>query len=99
MLTWTLVRPRCDNTAVVTVRPQGSDITARQVETDLSCALTLMQGQTDLTVSQDLRRRWEGQLNKFTNVVKGWQYRWFILEPTTGWIVVSGLDLVVTMLL
>jgi len=29
-------------------------------------------------------RRWEGQLNKFTNVVKGWQYRWFVLEPTTG---------------
>ena len=23
----------------------------------------------------DLRRRFEGQLNKFTNVVKGWQYR------------------------
>ena len=44
-------------------------------------------------------RRWEGQLNKFTNVVKGWQYRWFILEPTTGWRAVSGLDLVVTMLL
>jgi len=32
----------------------------------------------------DLRRRWEGQLNKFTNVVKGWQYRWFVLEPELG---------------
>ena len=29
-------------------------------------------------------RRWEGQLNKFTNVVKGWQYRWFVLEPAAG---------------
>ena len=26
----------------------------------------------------------EGQLNKFTNVVKGWQYRWFVLDPETG---------------
>jgi len=26
----------------------------------------------------------EGQLNKFTNVVKGWQYRWFVLTPETG---------------
>ena len=34
---------------------------------------------------QDHMRRWEGQLNKFTNVVKGWQYRWFVLEPSTGW--------------
>ena len=25
-----------------------------------------------------------GQLNKFTNVVKGWQYRWFVLTPETG---------------
>jgi hypothetical protein len=26
----------------------------------------------------DLRRRFEGQLNKFTNVVKGWQFRYRI---------------------
>lgn len=32
----------------------------------------------------DLRRRFEGQLNKFTNVVKGWQYRWFVLDPESG---------------
>ncbi len=32
----------------------------------------------------DLRRRFEGQLNKFTNVVKGWQFRWFVLEPESG---------------
>ena len=32
----------------------------------------------------DHMRRWEGQLNKFTNVVKGWQYRWFVLDPETG---------------
>lgn len=28
--------------------------------------------------------RYEGQLSKFTNVVKGWQYRWFVLEPESG---------------
>ena len=32
----------------------------------------------------DHMRRFEGQLNKFTNVVKGWQYRWFVLEPAAG---------------
>jgi len=26
----------------------------------------------------------EGQLLKFTNVMKGWQNRWFILDPWTG---------------
>merc|ERR1719270_621602 len=29
-------------------------------------------------------KRYEGQLSKFTNVVKGWQYRWFVLEPSAG---------------
>ena len=32
----------------------------------------------------DLMRRHEGQLSKFTNVVKGWQYRWFVLDPESG---------------
>ena len=32
----------------------------------------------------DLAKRHEGQLSKFTNVVKGWQYRWFVLDPETG---------------
>lgn len=26
----------------------------------------------------------EGQLTKFTNVVKGWQHRWFLLDPESG---------------
>ena len=26
----------------------------------------------------------EGQLTKFTNVMKGWQHRWFILDPESG---------------
>jgi len=27
---------------------------------------------------------YEGQLYKYTNVMKGWQFRWFILDPKTG---------------
>ncbi len=26
----------------------------------------------------------EGQLSKFTNLVKGWQNRWFVLDPEQG---------------
>ena len=26
----------------------------------------------------------EGPLSKWTNVVKGWQYRWFVLDDNTG---------------
>eukprot|EP00096_Caligus_rogercresseyi_P015936 TRINITY_DN8437_c0_g1_i1.p1 TRINITY_DN8437_c0_g1~~TRINITY_DN8437_c0_g1_i1.p1 ORF type:complete len:301 (+),score=102.37 TRINITY_DN8437_c0_g1_i1:37-903(+) len=32
------------------------------------------------------RRPFEGQLNKFTNLVKGWQYRWMILDPESGYL-------------
>jgi len=43
-------------------------------------------GQGGPSVSEvgDLMRRHEGQLSKFTNVVKGWQYRWFVLDPESG---------------
>jgi len=26
----------------------------------------------------------EGPLSKWTNVMKGWQYRWFVLDDNTG---------------
>jgi len=39
---------------------------------------------TQQTPDTEHRRRFEGQLNKFTNVVKGWQYRWFVLDPESG---------------
>lgn len=36
-------------------------------------------------IMEDLRKQvFQGQLYKFTNVVKGWQYRWFELHPETG---------------
>ncbi|OON20490.1 hypothetical protein X801_03626 [Opisthorchis viverrini] len=31
-----------------------------------------------------LRKRLEGQLLKFTNVVKGYQYRWCVVDPDAG---------------
>jgi len=39
----------------------------------------------DATTSEvNLRRPYCGQLSKFTNVVKGWQYRWFVLDGEAG---------------
>ena len=35
-------------------------------------------------MDNQLRQPYEGQLIKFTNVVKGWQARWFILHPESG---------------
>ncbi|XP_064635770.1 oxysterol-binding protein-related protein 11-like [Lineus longissimus] len=32
----------------------------------------------------NLRQHLEGQLYKYTNVMKGWQTRWFVLDPTSG---------------
>ncbi|CAD5126020.1 DgyrCDS14196 [Dimorphilus gyrociliatus] len=31
-----------------------------------------------------LRQPLQGQLSKYTNMMKGWQYRYFVLEPTPG---------------
>lgn len=31
-----------------------------------------------------MRYPFEGLLHKYTNAMKGWQYRWFILSPETG---------------
>jgi len=43
-----------------------------------------MSDNKNLVPEAELRRRWEGQLNKFTNVVKGYQFRWFVLDPELG---------------
>nr|CAD7570610.1 unnamed protein product [Timema californicum] len=34
--------------------------------------------------SDKLCQLFEGQLFKYTNVMKGWQYRWFVLVPEAG---------------
>ncbi|XP_036365788.1 oxysterol-binding protein-related protein 11 isoform X1 [Octopus sinensis] len=39
------------------------------------------------TVEERNRRQpMEGQLNKYTNVMKGWQFRWFSLDPESGYL-------------
>ncbi|GIY16597.1 hypothetical protein CDAR_598992 [Caerostris darwini] len=39
-----------------------------------------------------MRSPLEGQLCKYTNVMKGWQYRWFIITPDTGMLEYYMLD-------
>lgn len=34
--------------------------------------------------SSSVQRVMEGPLSKWTNVVHGWQYRWFVLDQTSG---------------
>lgn len=36
------------------------------------------------TMNVQTRHPYEGLLHKYTNAMKGWQYRWFILSPETG---------------
>ena len=36
------------------------------------------------SVSPLHRQPTEGQLSKWTNLMKGWQYRWFTLDPDSG---------------
>lgn len=35
-------------------------------------------------MNAQIRHPYEGILHKYTNAMKGWQYRWFILSPETG---------------
>ncbi|XP_046432015.1 oxysterol-binding protein-related protein 11 isoform X1 [Neodiprion virginianus] len=35
-------------------------------------------------MNNSIRQPYEGLLHKYTNAMKGWQYRWFILSPETG---------------
>lgn len=35
-------------------------------------------------MNAQIRQPYEGLLHKYTNAMKGWQYRWFILSPETG---------------
>ena len=35
-------------------------------------------------MDNNMKQILEGQLSKYTNVMKGWQYRWFVLNPETG---------------
>ena len=41
-------------------------------------------GTANSNSSQDSKRIMEGPLCKWTNVVHGWQYRWFVLDKFAG---------------
>ncbi|KAL1469272.1 hypothetical protein MTO96_004978 [Rhipicephalus appendiculatus] len=46
----------------------------------------------DADEGNKMRQPLEGQLYKYTNVVKGWQYRWFVLNPDIGMLEYYMLD-------
>ncbi|KAL4224720.1 Oxysterol-binding protein-related protein 10 [Mactra antiquata] len=50
--------------------------------------LAVMQRAKEFDMKEDAKNKgWrplEGQLTKFTNVMKGWQPRWFLLDPESG---------------
>ncbi|KAH6942003.1 hypothetical protein HPB50_027142 [Hyalomma asiaticum] len=46
----------------------------------------------DADEGSKMRQPLEGQLYKYTNVVKGWQYRWFVLNPDIGMLEYYMLD-------
>ncbi|XP_037071660.1 oxysterol-binding protein-related protein 10-like [Pollicipes pollicipes] len=37
-----------------------------------------------MDMDNSMKQVLEGQLSKYTNVMKGWQYRWFVLNPESG---------------
>ena len=37
-----------------------------------------------MEMDEKLKQPFQGHLVKFTNVVKGWQTRWFVLNPEYG---------------
>lgn len=41
-------------------------------------------GSESKVMNVQTRHPYEGLLHKYTNAMKGWQYRWFILSPETG---------------
>jgi len=65
-----------------------SPVTASIINNSLKSELRPENSSTDSvqpTIMEDLRSQvFQGQLYKFTNVVKGWQYRWFELHPESG---------------
>ncbi|XP_064601309.1 oxysterol-binding protein-related protein 11-like, partial [Liolophura sinensis] len=48
------------------------------------CRRLQTDGSRSRVIPQHFRKPLEGQLYKYTNVMKGWQYRWFVLDPESG---------------
>ncbi|TDG53383.1 hypothetical protein AWZ03_000198 [Drosophila navojoa] len=45
-----------------------------------------MESNLNRMINQTLRHPLSGQLSKYTNVMKGWQYRWFTVDAKTGYL-------------
>ncbi|KAH8408549.1 hypothetical protein KR215_007389 [Drosophila sulfurigaster] len=45
-----------------------------------------MESNLNRMINQTLRHPLSGQLSKYTNVMKGWQYRWFTVDAKTGFL-------------
>jgi len=65
---------------------EASTAAGTTTEQQAAAASSQGQGQSGSSLREaDIRSQvFQGQLNKFTNVVKGWQYRWFVVRPETG---------------
>ncbi|XP_063398561.1 oxysterol-binding protein-related protein 11-like isoform X1 [Mytilus trossulus] len=57
-------------------------------ETERLQVIAVMQRAKEFEETEDKvvnrRQAMEGTLNKYTNVMKGWQHRWFLLDPQSG---------------
>lgn len=57
----------------------------KNIETDPSSASLNCHTDRDSSISSEtMNQKFSGQLLKYTNVVKRWQHRWFVLDPSTG---------------
>jgi hypothetical protein len=63
--------PKCQNPRLV-------------LKTFLSGEIITVFSKQENNVGISLRQISEGQLLKYTNMMKGWQNRWFVLDPRTG---------------
>lgn len=44
----------------------------------------VVNGEVETNLATTSKRIMEGPLSKWTNVVNGWQYRWFVLDQGSG---------------
>lgn len=79
------VSTRCIPVIIQSILTVGRWIYDRFILLNWSCCCRYRTRAMDNLVSIEfLSQIQEGQLYKYTNVVKGWQHRWFILDPREG---------------
>lgn len=69
---------------VTTGTTAGSTASVEALDTQKLSDLSAMELNLNRVLSQGVRHQLNGQLCKYTNVMKGWQYRWFTVDPQTG---------------